>query len=54
MIYKRLKLLVQCFASWLSMCQVEMVLIRISNIVAMNVNYYNVYSVIRVPTCKAL
>jgi hypothetical protein len=34
---------VQCFASWLSMCKVEMALIEIS-IVAMNVN---VYSVIR-------
>ena len=94
--------LIQCFASWLSMCKVEMALINIStvdfqlvvqksrresahartwagilnrkfcacvnsrrnfwttnwkstvvviSIVAMNVNYYNVYSVIRIQLC---
>jgi hypothetical protein len=33
------------------MCKVEMAPIRISSIVAMNANYYNVYSVIRVQLC---
>jgi hypothetical protein len=42
---------VQCFASWLSMCKVEMESIVEISIVAMNVNYYNVYSVFRVQLC---
>jgi hypothetical protein len=39
--------LVQCFASWLSMCRVEIALLRIRvkiSIVAVNVNVYSVIS----------